>query len=147
MRKTTMQRNNLLLLIQQAKEVIFNLINIYQFSLENLEYCEDFLLVEKEKQKYMQLQSSYYTLEMYEKNLMYSELVPIVLVPSLYKDFIIWIKNIERICYEGIDKIPNNIFQQIYNESYSEIYCSANFNQEKVRESLEEENDIEDDDW
>lgn len=48
-----MQRNNLLLLIQQAKEVIFNLINIYQFSLENLEYCEDFLLVEKEKQKYM----------------------------------------------------------------------------------------------
>ncbi len=53
MRKTTMQRNNLLLLIQQAKEVIFNLINIYQFSLENLEYCEDFLLVEKEKQKYM----------------------------------------------------------------------------------------------
>jgi hypothetical protein len=147
MRKTTMQRNNLLLLIQQAKEVIFNLINIYQFSLENLEYCEDFLLVEKEKQKYMQLQSSYYTLEMYEKNLMYSELVPIVLVPSLYKDFIIWIKNIERICYEGIEKIPNNIFQQIYNESYSEIYCSDNFNQEKVRESLEEENDVENDDW
>lgn len=142
-----MQRNNLLLLIQQAKEVIFNLINIYQFSLENLEYCEDFLLVEKEKQKYMQLQSSYYTLEMYEKNLMYSELVPILLVPSLYKDFIIWIKNIERICYEGIDKIPNNIFQQIYNESYSEIYCSDNFNQEKVRESLEEENDVENDDW
>lgn len=142
-----MQRNNLLLLIQQAKEVIFNLINIYQFSLENLEYCEDFLLVEKEKQKYMQLQSSYYTLEMYEKNLMYSELVPIVLVPSLYKDFIIWIKNIERICYEGIEKIPNNIFQQIYNESYSEIYCSDNFNQEKVRESLEEENDVENDDW
>ncbi len=95
----------------------------------------------------MQLQSSYYTLEMYEKNLMYSELVPIVLVPSLYKYFIIWIKNIERICYEGIEKIPNNIFQQIYNESYSEIYCSANFNQEKVRESLEEENDVEDDDW
>lgn len=96
----------------------------------------------------MQLQSSYYTLEMYEKNLMYSELVPVLLVPSLYEDFIIWIKNIERICYEAIDKIPNKIFQQIYNESYSEIYCSANFNQEKVKESLEEEeNDVEDDDW
>lgn len=51
MRKTTIQRNNLLLLIQQAKEVISNLINIYQFSFRNLEDIEDFLLVEKQKQK------------------------------------------------------------------------------------------------
>lgn len=151
MENENIQRESLLCLVLQAKEIIENVINIYKFSLQEMDDSEevDFLLIAKEKYKCLQLQSSYHTLGMYEFNLKQSSLIPVLLVPDLYSDFLIWIKNIEKICLENIESIPNNVFEKIYSESYSEIYCSPQLNKlskDKEIVNLIDEED-EEDDW
>ena len=148
MKKIDNKKEKLILLIQQSKAIVENMINIYQFSVNELEERDDdFLLIAKEKQKYMQFQTSLQVMRMYEDRLLNSHLHPILLVDHLYEDFICWVKYIEEKCIESIDTVPLNMFDKIYAEAYSEIYCSEYLNVKKEEAPSLIDEELDDDDW
>lgn len=148
MKKIDNKKEKLILLIQQSKAIVENMINVYQFSVNELEERDDdFLLIAKEKQKYMQFQTSLQVMRMYEDRLLNYHLHPILLVDHLYEDFICWVKYIEEKCIESIDTVPSNMFDKIYAEAYSEIYCSEDLNVKKEEAPSLIDEELDDDDW
>lgn len=138
----------LLAQVKQAIDVVEKFLNIYQFIINNLEKEDaDILILGKERGKYMQLMSSVQSLKLYEKNLMNTKLGQILMLETFYEDFIGWISNVEKICEDNILKLPVNIFEKIYEESYAAVYVNDAYNEKREVLLLEEEIDKEDDDW
>lgn len=137
--------------IQQAIIVVQNFLKIYQYLIEDLEIKDaDLILLGKEKGRYMQLMSSLQTLRLYQKKLKEDGLNPILMVESLFEDFVNWIKNIENICENNMTGIPLNIFEQIFKESYTQIYTEQESNENKsIRSEILPDSAITDadDDW
>lgn len=109
--------------VQQAKAIVSNFLNVYQFALTELDNSDgDLITIGRERYKFLGISASLNSLALYETTILKNENHPVLLVDSIYTDFLVWIETIEKMCEDTIAGISINLFDELFKESYASVY-------------------------